>query len=181
MKNLLILMMMVVGVFACTKYDEYTSNNQTVVQLTDSSKQYMVFNNNYYFKISDTTINNNTYGIYTNIGGDTILFNNTTNTVVNAPVTVNVTPPTVNVQYVDSSTLLVQVAGSTYQAGDIYLTNNIAGDSITLTNNNIVQGDSLYIPINVCQATCPYPKERCIIKNCRFHHPTEYKKNHGGC
>jgi hypothetical protein len=189
----IVICLFIASLCSCTKWEESVTQVSNVTELT----------------LNDTTtVNVDLGGVTVNPADVTI---NEGSTIINeGNTTVNIAPPALTFNYafetinnsVDSSKVIVDVAGSSLQTGDIVIsaintnentgtntnTNDIdananASNINTLTNGVTVNTDNtLTIESNVEQESCPYVPDKCIIRNCKFHKCKEYYKNHkGGC
>ena len=182
--------LVIASLCSCTdEFDEDTTIVNNVTQLTIKG---------------DTNVTNVDLGGVT-INPSDITINEGGTTVNEGDITVNVSPPNLTFNYaftnniVDSSKMFVHVDGSNLQTGDILISadnsNYLVSRDTTINNLNVTNtnsndlssgitvnaDNSLYIESNVTQETCPYEAPKCIIRNCRFHHYDEYKKNHKNC
>jgi hypothetical protein len=125
-------------------------------------------------------------------------------TVHEGDITVNIAPPALTFHYefvnndnsIDSSKVIVNIGGSSLQTGDIIISNTndnyLSSRDTTVTNLNVTNvnnanlttgvtvntDNTLTIESNVEQESCPYVPDKCIIRNCKYHHCSEYTKNH---
>jgi hypothetical protein len=193
----IVICLLIAGLYSCTDefYDNTTILNAVTELTIEGDKDTTTIN------IGGTTIN--PADITINEGGTTVNEGDITVNVSPPNLTFNYAFTN---NTVDSSKMFVHVDGSNLQTGDILISanntnsnsnSNINQDTTNINNvnnnnndvnssntNSLVNGitintdNTLTIESTVEQESCPYTQEKCIIKNCKFHHCSEYSKNH---